>query len=711
MGDDLETFNVGLNNFNQPITITDISTNSRSSCALTIDGDVKCWGRNDYGQLGLGLSTPSVGESINEMGSNLRSAILFDSGNPSNNGLEVEKIYSGKYHSCAIFNNKKIKCWGRNDYGQLGFYSESSSIGDGFGEMGDNLPFVDLGNKNGTIGSEEVEVEKLALGEYHTCAYLKVNNEKDIHKVKCWGRNNFGQLGYGDNNDRGLNPNDMGNNLLYVSTLTVFDNITLENRKGEIYNLTTGDNHTCVAVESDSGKTIQCWGANFDDQLSLSLNQDNSKNLTNQNLPKLTRYQIIDVYKLEAGGDHTCMYYNNSLNDETLCWGRNNFGQLGRGGSDQPLLVQIPQDLEFEFRNEGFVEPIPITDNFTQGVESEPDARFKKVTIFDSEFSNRIQFDHLSSHDIIDQDFVIEMEIDPRLQGREMPLLSKIALSTGIHNATEITQVGGWILSINDQDKLEFYSENIGKVAESVKLDERFQSIRVVRDFDVNKGYNRIRFYRYDGIQWIDITSSLFDYNLDSVDLSNSTDAPLVIGSVYDDSPVIGPQRNDFYKGSIGYIFLKIGSNNINFIDGSIPADDILSNRVELGTGLIVEDFALGENHSCVIFTSKEAKCFGENTFGQTGNNYEFDNIGSSLNDMGDELPFLDLGDGNLIEKISSGTSHNCALLSNGQIKCWGNNGFGQLGQEDTLLRGRGAPLEQGLNSLFIDYVELEGIF
>ena len=53
-------------------------------------------------------------------------------------------ISAGTYHTCAVLDDDKVKCWGSGDYGQLG-YGDSSSRGDGPGEMGDNLPAVVFG--------------------------------------------------------------------------------------------------------------------------------------------------------------------------------------------------------------------------------------------------------------------------------------------------------------------------------------------------------------------------------------------------------------------------------------------------------------------------------------------------------------------------------------------------------------------------------------
>ena len=81
----------------------------------------------------------------------------------------------GQYtHACAILDDESLKCWGYNGYGQLGIGSTTNQ----------NTPqTVDLGT-----GRTAVSV---SLGQQHTCAVL------DDGSLKCWGRNNYGQLGIG----------------------------------------------------------------------------------------------------------------------------------------------------------------------------------------------------------------------------------------------------------------------------------------------------------------------------------------------------------------------------------------------------------------------------------------------------------------------------------------------------------------------------------
>ena len=58
-------------------------------------------------------------------------------------GRTATAIESGEYHNCALLDNASVKCWGYNYYGQLGI-GNTTTMGDGSGEMGDNLNAIDL---------------------------------------------------------------------------------------------------------------------------------------------------------------------------------------------------------------------------------------------------------------------------------------------------------------------------------------------------------------------------------------------------------------------------------------------------------------------------------------------------------------------------------------------------------------------------------------
>ena len=136
------------------------------TCALMVDGTVRCWGRNAQGQLGLG-NTNYVGDD------ELPSAV-----GPVDVGGTVVQLEAGFGHTCARLDTGEVRCWGFAALGELGSGS-TENIGDD--ELPSSVAVVDVGGP----------VTQLSTATDHTCALL------DTGAVRCWGFGEFGQLGYG----------------------------------------------------------------------------------------------------------------------------------------------------------------------------------------------------------------------------------------------------------------------------------------------------------------------------------------------------------------------------------------------------------------------------------------------------------------------------------------------------------------------------------
>ena len=188
MGDNLASIDLGSGR-----TATAIATGYVHTCALLDNASVKCWGYNEYGQLGQG-STSNLGDGSSEMGDNLAAIDL-------GSGRTATAISAGSSHTCALLDNGAVKCWGQNNYGQLG-QGSTSSLGDGSGEMGDNLAAVDLGTGRTATA--------IISGGNHACALL------DNSALKCWGYNNRGQLGQDSTSTLGDGSGEMGDNLTAI---------------------------------------------------------------------------------------------------------------------------------------------------------------------------------------------------------------------------------------------------------------------------------------------------------------------------------------------------------------------------------------------------------------------------------------------------------------------------------------------------------------
>ena len=167
-----------------PFSVDDLEAGHGHACAALHSGKLKCWGGySDSGDLGVGDTKP-YGTMPGTMGNDLPFTDL-------GGGLTASAVTS-YYHGCAVVDGGKVKCWGQGSFGALG-NGAGDNLGDEPGEMGDKLPFVDLG-----AGRTALQVISAV---WTSCAVL------DDHSAKCWGWNGNGWLGQGDKNDRGERRN------------------------------------------------------------------------------------------------------------------------------------------------------------------------------------------------------------------------------------------------------------------------------------------------------------------------------------------------------------------------------------------------------------------------------------------------------------------------------------------------------------------------
>jgi alpha-tubulin suppressor-like RCC1 family protein len=291
MGDTLPFVDLG-----PGVVVAELALGGAHTCARFLDGRVKCWGDNAFGQLGLGDKT-SRGGTSGSMGSALP---FVDLGT----GAKALSIAAGPHHTCVRLDTNKMKCWGDNQDGQLGL-GDRTNRGDAPNEMGDALPTVDVGSGR--------TVRAMSLGSGITCALL------DAARVKCWGVNPSGQLGLGLDPGAafGGTPGTMGDALPYVDLGT---NQTVDA-------ISAGANHVCALVTTGQ---VKCWGSNYWGQLGIGsrANRGVTPIEMGDALPFVSLGTGRRVRNVVSGVAHVCAL----LDDGGIkCWGYNSFGQLGVG--------------------------------------------------------------------------------------------------------------------------------------------------------------------------------------------------------------------------------------------------------------------------------------------------------------------------------------------------------------------------------------------
>jgi len=138
--------------------ILQVASSNSHACALAKDGRLFCWGRSDYGALGVGYFRHEA----------FPVEVLFA-------GAEwPTQIAAAQSHSCARMSDGSVTCWSkRNSYGELGLEQDYG---------------VFVPTKVEGLAKKAVSV---AVGQYSTCVLLEDGS------VQCFGANDMGQLAQG----------------------------------------------------------------------------------------------------------------------------------------------------------------------------------------------------------------------------------------------------------------------------------------------------------------------------------------------------------------------------------------------------------------------------------------------------------------------------------------------------------------------------------
>ncbi len=254
---------------------SDISAGLNHTCALVSGGPVKCWGNNKYGQLGGTFPQPG--------------GLVEAGGLPGS----VRSISAGGSHTCALTQSGGLTCWGNNKYGQLGENIAPISPTPTRTETQESTPSTRTPGVTPPISGR---VSVLAAGKSHTCAVT------DAGDLRCWGKNEHGELGNGTWKDSGVPVEVSGLN------------------RG-VKAVAAGWGHTCALTD---GGGVKCWGYNKNGELGDGSNTDS-------NTPVDVRGLESGVTALEAADDHTCALLSNGT---VKCWGFNLYGQLGDGTAE-----------------------------------------------------------------------------------------------------------------------------------------------------------------------------------------------------------------------------------------------------------------------------------------------------------------------------------------------------------------------------------------
>lgn len=177
----------GFTDYNTPVAVnnitdfTQIGAGSDHGCGLRSNGEIWCWGRDDWAQLGDGGGAADSGVPV-QAGSN----------------SDYVQLTVGEDHSCGLRSNGEAWCWGEGQNGRLG---------DG----------ATADNTSPNVVSNITNFASLSAGGDHTCG---VTTDNELY---CWGRDNKGQVGNGATTGNQTVPVLVSTDLRYKKVSAGFD--------------------------------------------------------------------------------------------------------------------------------------------------------------------------------------------------------------------------------------------------------------------------------------------------------------------------------------------------------------------------------------------------------------------------------------------------------------------------------------------------------
>jgi len=487
-----------------------ISAGNQHTCALLATGTVRCWGFNGAGQLGDGTTS-------------LRRASVLVAGL-----TRAVAISAGSSHTCALRADGTARCWGSNVAGQLGDNSTSLR----------NTPVAVAGPLNAVA---------ITAGGDYTCA-LTVDG-----RGRCWGSNGAGQMGTGTVGGAHLTP------------------VTVSSALSNAVAIAAGSQHTCALQADGSSK---CWGSDLTGQLGDGVFVVDGVGETPT--PVLAGAGTFTARDIAAGRNHTCAV---RANGTVACWGANESGQIGNG-------------------TVGGIRQSPVNVTGLANVVAVAAGEAHTCALLSSGTA--------------------------RCWGlNDAGQLGSNTASSISPTPTAVTGLGGVVAIAAG-----------GTLGSSHTC--ALQSDGKVRCW----GSNNV------GQLGVGFTST-------------PSSAPVLVADLSDVVAIAVGEQHSCALVAIGAVFCW-GSDGVT--THLVPTLVSLDNVVAI---------AAGNRHSCALRADGTAWCWGQNVAGQLGNGGTISTASPSLAGSGALLNVVSIG---------GGFAQSCASLADGTARCWGANDAGQLG-------------------------------
>lgn len=592
-----------------------------------VNGNVLSWGSNSKKQLGHSDS------------------LSFSSSPGYISGLSnIKAVASGNEHSIALDTGGNVFAWGNNEYGQLGSNASGSTV------------LTPVLAYNGAT----TPAIAIASGMEHNMVLLNDGS------ILSWGRNNVGQL---------------GNNSTTDSTTTV----SPSSLPTTVTGIACGDYHSLVLL---SNGNIMSWGKNTHGQLGNATNTNSSNPV--YVYVDFANSQLGSVTQVACGAEQS---YALLSAGNVKAWGKGTSYELGNG-------VAINKNIAVDVTaTEGIIDLGKPGPRHIQTI-IHPTSYYGSINQKDV----KIKFDNNSTLDTGKNNFNATFNNSPTL----------IAGYDGSGNAflfnsseeLNIPTLSGNVFP-QDEGTIRFWFNPNSSSTAGASIFDTTDTSRNHFHFVYDGGGN-IRTYLNDASTTSTTLLASFSTNIDQWSLvsfswqrsSNTINyaingttttsthnfgawkpssqlvhsAPtaaldnLEISSTFFSSNDLQDEYTTGTNASSGEVIKAWGSNSFGEL-----GDGTTTNRkspVTVSGYNRPLDINLGLNHKLVLYSNGELKASGTNDVGQ---------LGDGTNNNSTSLVTVSKIDYQA-SKIAAGATHNLVLMTDGTVKAWGSNFYGQLG-------------------------------
>jgi hypothetical protein len=160
--------------------IKEVSVGTHHTCALSNEDNLYCWGLDDRGQLGNGVTTGNQDTPVRVV-----KGAAASTDTDSTYLTNIKEVSAGGFYTCAVSNTHNLYCWGSEIYGELGNGGVTGNQNAPVRVVKGDAEFSD------TDGTNLTNIKEVSAQKNHTCA---ISNTENLY---CWGDDSDGQLGNG----------------------------------------------------------------------------------------------------------------------------------------------------------------------------------------------------------------------------------------------------------------------------------------------------------------------------------------------------------------------------------------------------------------------------------------------------------------------------------------------------------------------------------